>query len=128
MSIKEKVGQYIKLRDHKDAAKKALDASLERVNQAMELLEGEMLKFLNESGADSIASENGTAYRRDEVSVTVADPAAYLAHLKAHDEWEEADIKANKTAIRHRLINMIDLPPGVNASVTARVGIRRASK
>lgn len=129
INVEEKISQYIQLRDHKAAAKAALDESLKRVNAAMEKLEGELLLALQDAGgANSIASPSGTAYRREELSVTVADPTAYLEYLKSNDAWELADVKANKTAIREILDAGTPLPPGVTTTVVAKIGIRRSSK
>lgn len=122
------IGQYVKLRDYKKEAVEQFSVALERVNEGMALLEGRILQALNESGGNSISTDNGTAYKREELSVTVKDAAAYLQYCRDNEEWDALDIKANKTTIKKYLDEQRDLPPGVETSIIAKVGVRRPTK
>lgn len=122
----DKVAQYIKLRDHKKAAQDEFDRSLERVVKAMEKLEGELLMYLQETGANSLACDAGTVYRNMQVSCSIDDPAAFLAFVRESDEWDALDLKANKTFVRELLDKHGSTPPGVKVSTINKIGVRRS--
>lgn len=122
----EMVDSYIKLRDFKKRAEEELKSSLERVNKAMEVLEGEMLDHLNQTGATSIACAAGTVYRNTQFSATVENRDEYLAHCRENDQWEALDIKANKTFVREYMEHNGSPPPGVKVTQIATVGVRRS--
>jgi hypothetical protein len=121
----ELVEMYIRLRDHKKAADAEFKKSMERVNTGMEKLEGILLSKLEELGADSIACSSGTVYRNTQHSATVADMAAFKAWLEETGEWEVADIRANKVAVR-TMLEAGNEVPGVKFSSFNTVGIRRS--
>ena len=60
----ELVEAYIKLRDKKDAAKEAFDASIKPTTEIMAMLENLLLEKLTELGVDSLTAKGvGTVYR-----------------------------------------------------------------
>jgi hypothetical protein len=125
VTIAEKVKQYIRLRDHKRAADEEFKKSMERVNQAMKVLESELHEELIKTGADHIGCETGTVYLKEELSCTVEDRDAYLEYCVNHEEWDALDVKANKTFVRELMNKGETLPPGVKVSTFQTVGIRR---
>lgn len=125
-SIEEKIAQYVQLRDYKKAAQDELSKSLERVNEAMEVLENQLIGKLQELGANSMASDAGTAYLREELSVTVDDAQAYLGSCISAETWDALDVKANKTFIKKLLEENKELPPGVKTTRIIKIGVRRA--
>lgn len=124
-AVAVKVTQFLKLRDYKKAAEAEFKKSMERVNEAMRVLEADMLKHLIETGADHIGCETGTVYRRSELTCTVDDRDAYLDWCVEQEEWEALDVKANKTWVKERLNAGGTMPPGVKTSVYETVGVRR---
>jgi hypothetical protein len=120
------VAEYIVLRDQKKAADEQYKAFIEQhYTNRMNELELLLLDFLNTSGADSIASPDGTAYKKLDTSVTVSDAAAFRRHVIGTEAWELIDWRANKTAVKDLLEGGDGLPPGVNYSSAYSVGIRR---
>lgn len=124
-TLSTKVSQYIQLRDHKAKAKKAFDASMERLNLGMEKLEAEILAGLDAEGLLNIKTDNGTAYKNTMSSATVKDREAF-------EEWAEQtgnkgamDIRANKKAIRELLDKGVKVP-GVKFTETVTIGVRRS--
>lgn len=124
-TLATKVDQFIKLRDHKAKAKKAFDQSMERINMAVDKLEGDILSALQEQGLKNIKTDAGTAYINSQSSCTVKDRDAF-------EEWAEAtgnrgamDIRANKKAIRELLDSGEDVP-GVKFSERVTIGVRRS--
>lgn len=118
------VEQYIVLRDHKKAADAEYKKSMERVNQAMEKLEGMLLKHLQEAGADSIACKAGTVYRNTQNSATVKDMQAFRDWVITNDGWDVVDLRANKVAVEALLKEGTEVP-GVNFTSIHTVGVRR---
>ena len=124
-TLAKKVEQFIKLRDHKTTAKKEFDKSMERINQAIDKLEGEILGSLQEQGLKNIKTDAGTAYQNTMSSASVNDREAF-------EEWAEKtgnrgamDIRANKKAIRELLDEGVNVP-GVKYSERVTIGVRRS--
>lgn len=124
---KEKIAQYVKLRDYKTAAKKEFDKSMERVTEAMKKLEGEFLQALLEDEQESIKTAAGTVYQLRRSSCSVKDRDVFFQWARDNDQLDAMDIKANKTAVRKLLGKGIEVP-GVNYSEIIQVGIRRGDE
>lgn len=122
----ERVAAYIKLRDYKKSAQDEFAKSLERVNAAMERLEGELLNDLNQSGANSLSCDAGTVYKNMQMSATVQDRDVFLAWLKTGNDWEAADVKANKTFAKEYMEKTGQPLPGIKITQMATVGVRRS--
>ena len=73
MNIKDRVKQYVQLRDFKAAAKKEFDEKMKRVNDALKKLDAEFLEYLNDSESNSVNSDAGTVYKISRTSATVKD-------------------------------------------------------
>lgn len=124
MSDKTKVAQYIQLRDYKKAAKAEFDKGMERVNQAMEKIEGEFLKELVDNEVNSISTDAGTFYRLSRSSCSVKDRDEFFRWVIENRELELMDIRANKKLVKEKMEKGIEVP-GVNYSEILQVGIRR---
>lgn len=126
MKINELVDKYVKLRDAKAAKKKEYDTELAKYDTAMEKIEAILLKHFEETGADSVKTEQGTAYRSSRTSATVADWDSFLGHVREHEAWEMLEHRANKKAVEEYKAANEDLPPGVNWKEEVVVNIRRS--
>jgi hypothetical protein len=126
MTPADMVSNYIKLRDFKKNADDEYKKSMEKVNLAMEKLEGELLRHLNETGGEALKSPAGTVYKSMQTSASVKDPAAFKKWLLETDEWEAIDLKANKTYVKEYAEEHGAVPPGVNFTQVQTVGVRRS--
>jgi hypothetical protein len=126
-SMKEKIAQYVQLRDYKTAAKKEFEKGLERVTEAMKKLEGEFLTELLESEQESARTAAGTIYRLKRSSCSVKDRDEFFQWATSTENVDAMDIKANKTAVR-KLLGKGVVVPGVNFSEIIQVGIRRGDE
>jgi len=118
---------YITLRDKKEAANAEFKKSMEKVNAAMEKLEGKMLQHLQETEGESIRTKYGTVYRNTQHSATVKDRDAFLKWIEDTGNTEAMDVRANKTFIKEFAENTGgDIPPGINFSQIHTVGVRRS--
>ena len=125
-SLADKVATYIKLRDYKKAKSDEFKKSMERVEQAMEKLEGELLRGLDAVGANSLASDMGTVYRKTEVSCSVEDPSAFRDFVEQNSSWAAIDLRANKTFVREMMEKEGITPPGIKVTSIINVGVRRS--
>lgn len=126
MSPADMVSNYIKLRDFKKKADDEYKKSMEKVNLAMEKLEGELLRHLNDTGGDSLKCADGTVYKSMQTSASVKDPDAFKKWLLETEEWEALDLKANKTYVKEYADEHGVVPPGVNFTQMQTVGVRRS--
>ncbi len=119
-----KIEQYIKLREHKAAAKKAFDKSMERINLAIEKLDGEILKALDAEDMNSFQSDSGTAYKNIQSSATVKEREEFVEWCRETGNEAAMDIRANKAVVREILSQGEDVP-GVKFSERVTIGVRR---
>jgi len=124
-TLATKVDQFIKLRDHKQAAKKAFDTSMARVNDAIEKLEGDILAGLQAEGLKNIKTESGTAYQNTMSTATVKDREAFEEWADQTGNRGAMDIRANKKAIRE-LLDEGHTVPGVSFTERTTIGVRRS--
>jgi len=125
MKVNEIVDRYIALRDKKAAIKKEYDEKIEAIEKVMDKAEAVLLKHFEETGAESVKTEAGTAYKARRTSATVADWDSFLAHVQKHEAWELLEHRAAKKAVEEYKAAMGDLPPGINWSSELVVNIRR---
>lgn len=124
--VKEKIKQYISLRDYKAQAKKDFEKGLERVNKAMQKLESELLTVMTDQGTDSLPTKMGTAYQITRTSATVQDRDVFFRHAVNTKNLDLIDIKANKKAVR-KAVKAGEQVPGVKYTEAIQVGVRRGS-
>ena len=121
------IGEYITLRDQKKQANDQFDAFVkEHYGSRMEEIELILLDFLNnEAGSNAISGDNGTAYKKTDTSVTVADARAFREYVITNQRFELIDWRAAKTPIMENVEAGESLPPGINFTQRVSVGIRR---
>jgi hypothetical protein len=125
--IEQLIDRYVKLRDKKAVMKAEYEASVAKIDEAMEKVENFILGHLNANGVDSVGSPAGTAFKSTVTSATVKDWDALLDYIKRDQAWNLLDHRVNKTAVIEYKDAHSDLPPGVNWREEAVVRIRRAS-
>lgn len=123
-TINEKIAQYVKLRDYKDAAKKEFTKGMDRVTEAMTKLEGEFLTHLNDSGTNSVNSDSGTAYKIPRSSCTVKDRDEFFRFAVKERNFDVLDIRANKKVVKELMDEGTEVP-GVKFTQSVQIGIRR---
>jgi hypothetical protein len=125
--IEALIDRYVKLRDRKAVMKAEYDASVAKIDEAMEKVENFILGHLNANGIDSVGAPAGTAFKSTLTSATVRDWDALLAYIREQEAWNLLDHRVNKTAVVEFKDARNDLPPGVNWREEQVVRIRRAS-
>lgn len=125
MKVNEIVESYIKLRDRKAAIKKEYDDKVAKIEKVMSVAEAVLLKHFDKTGAESVKTDAGTAYKSTRTSATVADWDAFLAHVQRTEAWEMLEHRASKRAVEEYKAANDDLPPGINWSSEQVVNVRR---
>lgn len=97
-----------------------------------DLIEGEMLKRLNDRGADNSKTASGTFYKETNTSIRVVDKVAFLDHvfqkrLKGEPNCYDAltQAVAKDSVIAHMKENDGQPPPGVEATQYIKVKVRK---
>jgi len=120
------VEEYIRLRDEKKRAEDTYKVWLdEHYNTRMNEIELTLLDQLNTLGIDSIASKQGTAYKKLSTSVTTADGREFRRHVIGGELWDLIEFRPSKTAINDLIEKGEPIPPGINRSAFYTIGIRR---
>jgi hypothetical protein len=125
-SVEALVERYIKMRDTKDKLKKAYAKKIEPLENAMEQIEGLLLKMFESTGIDSAKCGSGTAYKSRRCSATVADWDAALTHIIKNQAWSMLEKRVSKEAVDAYREEYGDLPPGINWREELVVNVRRS--
>lgn len=124
--IKERVKQYIAIRDKIKAEDEAHKEKMKPMKEALEQLGGVLAQFMTETGSDGIKTEAGTCYITTRWSASLADADAFMRFVQETGNFDLLDRKANATAVRDYVEEHTTLPPGVNLSSIQQVGVRRS--
>lgn len=121
-------GFYVKLRDKKREIEERHKAELAGINTTMDQLTALMMSTLDEIGAQSIKTSEGTVYTSSRYSASLADPQAFMKFVIENQKFDLLDRKANATACRDFVAENGTQPPGVNLTAIRTLGVRRASE
>ena len=125
MKLPEMIDKYVKIRDAKDAAKKAFTQQTQRMTNALVALDGLILAALDNEGLDSAPTPAGTAYKKNRTSCTVKDRDAFYSFAVSSGNLEAIDMKANAKVVRELMNDGVDVP-GVKYNESIFIGVRRA--
>lgn len=121
MRMEDVVAKYVALRDRKKETKDRHAAELKPFDDALEALEGIMGKHLNEVGADSVKTPEGTFYRQTRVNARVADWSKVLDFAVENGRYDLFERRVNKAVVEE-----IGAVPGVEVDTTVVVNVRRS--
>jgi len=120
------VEKYVMLRDAKAAAVARFKEKMAKVDDVMAKFEAQLLNQLEATGAESIRTKAGTAYKSVKTSATVADWDAVLEYAITNGLLNLLEKRVNKTAVLEFKEEHNDLPPGVNLREELVVNVRRS--
>ena len=126
INITTLVSKYIAARDLKARIVADHKKKLEPLDAAMDKTEAAILDFFSKHGMESARCEAGTAYKSSKSSATVVDMDAFLEFVRQNDAWHFLERRVSKAAVDEMVAAERNLPPGVNYSRIASIGIRRA--
>jgi hypothetical protein len=82
---------------------------------------------LDNVGAKSVRTTQGTVYQSTRYSASLSDPKVFMDYVITNQCWDLLDRKANSTAVRDFIEQHKSEPPGCRLSAIRTVGVRRAS-
>jgi hypothetical protein len=124
-NIEKRVKQYVAVRDQIKVIEERHTKELETIKAIKDELTGILQECLTAIGAESIRTSEGTAYTSTKYTASLADPKAFMDFVISNQNFDLLDRKANSTAVRAYVEETGSLPPGVNLSSIATVGVRR---
>lgn len=124
MNIDETVALYRQLREKKKQLKKQYEEKVERIDSAMRKIEVALLKFMEESGVESVKTADGTAYLNTIKRASVKDWEALVEWVRENERWDVLTKGVSKTAVLDVLEDEGALPPGVDLYVERTVNVR----
>ena len=112
------IAQYIKLRNYKAAEQEAFDARMKPYDDAMKTIEDWGAGRLNQIAGDddgkaSLATPQGTMYRKKTLSVKVADREAWFKFIFEADRDAFLTSAVSKEAVVEYMEQYKSTPPGV---------------
>jgi len=120
------VHKYIVLRDKRDSIKNSVKEKVAAIDETLKLVENAMLAEFQRTGAESVRTPAGTAYKTVRTSATVGDWDAVLEFIQKNDAWYMLDKRVNKTGVEQYRQEHNDLPPGVSWVEDLTINVRRS--
>lgn len=124
-TMEEIVGLYVRARDRikeiEKVRKAELDEELAPWREAMDKAEGMMMTMLNTSGADSMKTSQGTAYKSPWTKAVVRDWQQVLDYAVENERFDLFERRVAKTVVEE-----IGSVPGVEIERGVRVNVRRS--
>lgn len=127
LDLNRVVQAYTAIKDARTARRHAWEKEDLALEEDQTKLRQVMLHILNNNGAQSIKTENGTAYRKLKLKPSVADWSAFYDWVMQDKDRFEAIEKRIKASFVGDFMEDNDgqLPPGVNAHREYEVAVRR---
>lgn len=126
MDTAKMVKAFVKLRDARTALKREFEDKDNALKSKQELLEGQLLKFLNENEMESVKTPHGTFYRQEELTPTGADWDAFYKWIAQNDAFDALERRIKKTFIKEYMeMHSGGIPPGVSVYREYVVRVRR---
>ena len=118
---------YVKIRDARAERKKVFDAEDREMKAKQDRLEAEMLRILNETNTESIATDSGTFYRQENLVPSGADWEAFYSWVSEHHAFDALEKRIKKTFVQEWMdAHEGTPPPGVNVYREFVVRVRRS--
>lgn len=120
------VSIYIKMRDTKDTIKKNMEQQINEIDEQMQVVAQQILEICKETGAESIRTAHGTAYRTIKQRFWTNDWEAMHKFIRENEAMELLERRIHQTNMKQFLEEHPDLKPaGLNIDREYAVTIRR---
>jgi enamine deaminase RidA (YjgF/YER057c/UK114 family) len=120
------VSIYIKMRDTKDTIKKDMEQQINEIDEQMQVVAQQILEICKETGAESIRTAHGTAYRTIKQRFWTNDWEAMHKFIRENEAMELLERRIHQTNMKQFLEEHPDLKPaGLNIDREYAVTIRR---
>lgn len=126
MDTAKMVKAFVKLRDARTELKRKYEDEDKGLKAKQEVLEGQLLKFLNENEMESVKTPHGTFYRQEELTPTGADWNKFYQWIADNNGFDFLERRIKKTAIKEYMeMHNGGIPPGVSVYREFVVRVRR---
>jgi len=121
----ELIAEYRAIRDKIKAAEAQLAESIAPLKDRRDQLETIMLDYMLQTGANSISTNSGTAYKSTRTSYTVDDPFVFREWAAANNHTEFFENRVSKDAVESWIKEGHALPPGIKVSSFVTANFRK---
>lgn len=126
MDTAKMVKAFVKLRDTRGELKRKFEEEDNKLKAKQQLLEGQLLKFLNENEMESVKTPNGTFYRQEEITPTGSDWDAFYGWIVDNNALDALERRIKKNFIKEYMeAHNGGIPPGVSVYREFVVRVRR---
>jgi len=122
MDISPIVKHYVALRDQKAEIEARHKEELEPIRKDMDMIEGALMKVLQDGGQKSAKTDFGTAYISEVESIKIIDRDAVIDTVAEQGVWDVLNISVAKKNYREAGVEL----PGIDISTTRKLNVRRS--
>lgn len=120
------VAIYIKMRDKKDVIKRDMEAQVVEIEEQMQVVGQQILEICKDTGAESIRTAHGTAYRTIKQRFWTNDWEAMHKFIRENEAMELLERRIHQTNMKQFLEEHPELrPAGLNIDREYAITIRR---
>lgn len=117
---------YVKIRDARKVLNREFEDKDNDLKDKLKLIEGQMLKFLQDSKMDSAKTKSGTFYKQEEITPTGADWDKIYDWIKKDDAFDALEKRLKKTFVKEYMeAHKGTPPPGVTVYREFVVRVKR---
>lgn len=126
-SVEQLVSVFIKIRDARDAARRAWEEQEADFNEQLEMIDQQLLDICKETGADSIKTKYGTAIRSVKARYWTSDWERFYQFMFDNKAPELLEKRIHQTHMKQFLEENPDLlPAGLNVDSQYTITVRRS--
>lgn len=120
------VAVYIKMRDKKDAIRHDMEQQINHIDEQMQVVAQQILDICKETGAESIRTAHGTAYRTMKQKFWTNDWEAMHKFIRENEAMELLERRIHQTNMKQFLEENPELKPaGLNIDREYAITVRR---
>lgn len=120
------VSVYIKMRDKKDAIRHDMEQQINHIDEQMQVVAQQILDICKETGAESIRTAHGTAYRTIKQRFWTNDWEAMHKFIRENEAMELLERRIHQTNMKQFLEENPELKPaGLNIDREYAITVRR---
>ena len=126
-SVEQLVSVFIKIRDARDAARRAWEEQEADFNEQLGMIDQQLLDICKETGADSIKTKYGTAIRSVKARYWTSDWERFYQFMFDNKAPELLEKRIHQTHMKQFLEENPDLlPAGLNVDSQYTITVRRS--
>ena len=115
MDMDKIVRAHLAIRNERKRLTSDFNATDSDLKRKQERLEAEMLRFMRESGMESVRTDAGTIYQQESVKPAASDWTAFYAWVRENDAFDALEKRIKATFVKDFMEeNDGATPPGVS--------------